>query len=422
MENVIITFGTMLVLLALSCPVGVSIGAATILGLYLSDMNLMLAAQRMFQLYDSFPLLAVPFFLLAGEIMARGSLANELIGMCRTLIGHKRGGLALVTIVTCMLYAALCGSALATTAAVGAIMIPAMIADNYEKNFSIAASVCGGTLGPVIPPSINLILYGSLASVAVPDLFIAGIGPGLVLTFGFCIAAYMISIKNKYGTVKEPAGVKERLLAVWKAKWALGVPVIILGCIYGGIATPTEAGAGAVLYAVFVEFVVTKSMTRKILWKSLSATLNTMGMVFIITMTANALGILVQLHHVTDVLTSFMQTYVPNKYMFMLALFILLLILGMLMEVTSLIIILVPITVPLAQSYGINLVHFAQFVLCTIQMGLLTPPVGVNLYVGCSIGNTTLTQLSRACIPYLISYVICVFLIAVFPQISLCLL
>lgn len=422
MENVIITFVTMLLLLALSCPVGVSIGAATILGLYLSDMNLMLAAQRMFQLYDSFPLLAVPFFILAGEIMARGTLAGELVSMCKTLVGHKRGGLALVTIFTCMFYAALCGSALATTAAVGAIMIPAMIEDRYEKNFSIAASVCAGTLGPVIPPSINLILYGSLASVAVPDLFIAGIGPGLLLTLVFCAAAYIISVRNNYGTIKEPTSAKQRLQAIWAAKWALGVPVIVLGCIYGGLATPTEAGAGAVLYAIFVEFVITKSMTLKTLWTCLTATLNTMGMVFIITMTANALGILVQFHHVTDALTTFMLTYVPNKYVFMLALFILLLVLGMLMEVTSLIIILVPIMVPLAHGYGIDLVHFAQFLLISIQMGLLTPPVGVNLYVGCSIGDTNLMALSKACIPYLISYIICVFLIAVFPQISLCLL
>lgn len=422
MENVLIAFGLMLVLLALTVPVAVSVGVATFAGLYLSGMDLAILSQRMYALVDSFPLMAIPFFLLSGEIMHRGQMATDLLDMCRKLIGHKTGGLATVSILTCAFYAALCGSAIATTAAVGTIMIPHMVRDGYEKNFAIATSVCAGGLGPIIPPSISMIMYGAFAGVSVTDMFISGIGTGALWTLCFLSASYYMVKKHNYGVKTPRASTQEMLAAVWNAKWAVGVPVIILGGIYGGIATPTEAGCFAVIYALFIECVIRKNFSIKKFIECFESSLTTIGSLIFIILTANGLGALVQYHNVTRFLTVAIHSFIPNSALFIVTMLILFLVLGMFMEGTALILILVPILCPIAQDYGINLIQFGQFFLIAMSMGLFTPPIGTSLYLGCAIGDTNIISLSKACIPFIIASLLCLLIIGYVPAVSLFLL
>ncbi|MDL2314259.1 TRAP transporter large permease [Desulfovibrio sp. OttesenSCG-928-C14] len=423
MEAICITFGVMLLLFLMTVPVGVSITLATMVGLYLSDMPLAMTIQRFFSLFDSFPLMAIPFFVLSGDLMQRGSMADDLLGMCRAWVGHWTGGLAMISILTCLFYAALCGSALATTAAVGSMLVPAMLKEGYDRNFSAACSTVGGTLGPMIPPSIPLILMGSFGNLSVPDLFLATIIPGCIVAGCFMIAAQYVVRKQGYGVTRPKPPLRERLRATARAKYALGVPAIILGGIYGGIATPTEAGAAAVIYAIVVECFVTRNLNLTELKAALYNSLITLGVIMIVMLAANALGILVQYHNVTGMLTDLVRSMNISSG---LGLFFLLsgvlLVLGCFMEGTALIIILTPILVPLAINFGINPIHFCIFFLVFINIGLYTPPVGTNLYVGARVADATLPGVSKAIVPFLILNLIAALLIIFVPAISLCLL
>ena len=423
MEAVAITFGLMLLLFVLTVPIGVSITIATFVGLYLSDMPLSMAIQRYFSLFDSFPLMAIPFFVLSGDLMQRGSMADDLLNMCRAWVGHWTGGLAMISILTCLFYAALCGSALATTAAVGSMIIPTMLKEGYGRDFSAACCTVGGTLGPMIPPSIPLILMGSFGNLSVPDLFLATIIPGCIVAAGFMIAGQYVVRKNNYGVVSAKPSLRERLKATAKAKYALGVPGIILGGIYGGIATPTEAGAFACIYALFIECCITKNLNRKELIAALYSSLNTLGVIMIIMLAANAMGILVQFHNVTGILTDLVHSMnITSSIGLFLLLSVILLLLGCFMEGTALIIILTPILVPLAINFGINPIHFCIYFLVFINIGLYTPPVGTNLYVGARVANATLGGVSKAIVPFLIANMIAAVAIILLPSLSLCLL
>lgn len=423
MGTICITFGLMLLLFLFTVPIGVSITLATMVGLYLSDMPLVMATQRFFSLFDSFPLMAIPLFVLSGDLMQRGSMADDLLGMCRAWVGHWTGGLAMISILTCLFYAALCGSALATTAAVGSMLIPAMLAEGYDRNFSAACSTVGGTLGPMIPPSIPLILMGSFGNLSVPDLFLATIIPGCLVAVGFMFAAQYVVRKHGYGVIRPKPSLRERLRAIIKAKYALGVPAIILGGIYGGIATPTEAGACAVLYALAVECLITRNLSLTELKAALYNSLITLGVIMIVMLAANALGILVQYHNVTGMLTDLVRGINITSGLGLFSLLAtVLLILGCFMEGTALIIILTPILVPLAINFGINPIHFCIYFLVFINIGLYTPPVGTNLYVGVRVADATLTGVSKAIVPFLISNLIAAVVIILVPALSLCLL
>ena len=423
MEIICLTFGLMLLLFLLSVPIGVSITVATMVGLWMTDMPLATVVQRFFQLFDSFPLMAIPFCVLSGDIMQRGSMADDLLAMCRAWVGHRTGGLAMISILTCLFYAALCGSALATTAAVGSMLIPAMLKEGYDRDFSAACNTVGGTLGPMIPPSIPLILMGSFGNLSVPDLFLATIIPGCLVAGGFMVAAQLVVRKYHYGIMRPKPSLKERLRATAKAKWALGVPAIILGGIYGGVATPTEAGAFAVIYALVVECFVTRNLNLKELRAALYSSLTTLGVIMIVMMAANALGILVQYHNVSGMLTSLVHNMqITSGLGLFLLLSVVLLLLGCFMEGTALIIILTPILVPLANNFGINPIHFCIFFLVFINIGLYTPPVGTNLYVGARVASASLGGVSRAIMPFLVSNLIVAALIIFIPALSLCLL
>lgn len=422
MDPILATFLVMALLLALSVPIGIAIGIAVLTGVWVGDLPLFFFSQRLFNNFDSFPLMAIPFFILAGEIMQRGTLANSLLALCRSTAGHLQGGLAHISVLTALFYGALCGSAAATTAAVGGTMIPAMEKEGYPRDFATAVNAAGGSLGVMIPPSIPLILYGAFGGVSVSDLFLAAIIPGFLVAGGFMLTSAIIVRKRGYGIMHPKASWAERGRALRKAALALGVPVIVLGSIYGGITTPTEAGVIAVIYALVAETFITRAMTMAKLWQILVSSLSTLGMIFLVIITANALGTLLLFYNMQDVLLEGMRSITDSPSVFLLLMLGIFLVLGTFIESSAIILILTPLLVPLAVSYGINPVQFGVFMLVSLCIGFLTPPVGTNLFVGCSISGINIMALSRAVLPFIYSMIIAVLLIAYIPAISLCLL
>ena len=422
MEVIYITLAVMGALLALSLPIGIAIGLATLCGLFLGDLKLALFTQRFFNTFDSFPLMAVPFFILAGDIMASGSLSSNLLAWCRSMVGHRRGGMAHISTITCLFYGALCGSAVATVAAVGGIMIPAMKEDGYPKGFSCGLNAAAGCLGVMIPPSIPLILYGSFGSVSISDLFIAGIVPGLLIAACLTAVSHAMVLRGNFGTLTPKMSAAERVAALKKALPALGVPIIILGGIYSGIISPTEAGVIAVVYALFVEGFISRTLTLNKLCEIVKRSMISLGMMFLIIITANGLGTLFLYYNVHIELQNFIMSMTKDPHVFLFIMLIIYLILGTFMEAGVAIILLAPILVPICKSYGIDPVHFGIFTLVSLCIGFLTPPVGPNLFVTCSIGDIDILRLSRAVMPFIAAMMVGVLLIAYVPAISLCLL
>lgn len=409
-------------LLIISVPIGVALGIGVVGALWWSGESLMFFTQKLFNNFDSFPLMAIPFFILSGDIMARGTLADSLLGFCRSMLGHRKAGMAYITVVTCLFYGALCGSAAATTAAVGATMIPAMEREGYPKPFSTAVSTASGALGIIIPPSIPMILYGSFGGVSISSMFIGGILPGCFIGLLLMATAGCICARHGYSNVLPKASAQERWEAFKVAKYALGVPVIILGGIYGGVATPTEAGVTAVVYALAVETFIRKSMSWKLLRAIIISSANTLGMIMLVLITANALGNIMMLANIQDALLAWLQSLTASPYALMALLIVFLFILGTAVEVSAIILIFAPLLVPVVTSYGINPVHFGIVFVVSMCLGGLTPPVGVNLFVGCSISGLNIVSLTRAVLPFIAAIIFGVFILAYVPAITLCLL
>ena len=419
---VVLTLVTMVVLLVLSAPIAVAIGLSVIVGCLAGDLPVTFVIEKMVTSLDSFPLLAVPFFILAGEIMQKGTMADALLRVSRCLVGHIPGGMAHVSILTCMFYGALSGSSPATVAAVGGIMIPAMEKDGYPKDFSTAVNVSAGCLGVMIPPSVPLIIYGASVGVSVSDLFIAGILPGVFVGVCLMITSYFIVRRRGIQIVFPRATMRETLRALWDAKHALMVPLIVLGGIYGGIFTPTEAGAMTVAYALLAEGLLMRSLSWRKLYEVLKGATITNATIFIIMCCACALGQLLLIYNVSDAVASMLECVAHNKYALIAVIILVMLIAGTFMEALANIIILAPLMFPMIKAAGVDPIHFGIIMIVSAAMGFLTPPVGVNLFVGCGISKMSIEKLSIGVIPYLVTMLIALGVLVAVPQISLLLL
>lgn len=418
----IVLFGVVVVGLALSMHIGAAIGMAVLAAIFVADLPFALFAQKMYTVFDSFPLLALPFFICVGTILQRGSLAKDLLNVAQTLVGHKTGGLAQVSILTCLLDASLSGSPPATTAAVGGIMIPAMKKEHYPAGFATAVSTAGGTLGALIPPSNPLIIFGAAAGVSISDLFIAVIGPGIITACAFMLLCYWYSWRYNYGEKDRRYSWKERFQAIYQAKWALLVPCIVLGGIYSGIATPTEAGAVAVVYALFAETFITKKMTREIICDILVSTARTVGMMFFVITSAAALGVILVYYNADSIIGSFLTSFSSSKPVLIFIVVTILIILGTFMEPVAMILIMTPIFMPIMLECGMDPIQFGLVMGYGVVLGNITPPVGMSLYVGCAVGKITFAEISKAILPFVLTMIAVFYLIAYVPVISLCLL
>lgn len=415
-------FGLLLVLFLINVPVAVALGLASMLVLMIQDnVPLMVIVQKMFTSTDSFTLMAVPFFILAGKLMESGGISKRLINFSSTLVGSLHGGLAMVSIVTCMFFAAISGSAAATTAAVGSILIPAMVKRGYDKSFSTAIQAAGGTIGVMIPPSVPLILFGVIAGASIGDLFIAGIMPGIFVGISLILVAYFISRKRGYGK-EEKSSLKEVASAFKSAILAILMPVIILGGIYGGIFTPTEGSVVAVVYGLIVGLLI----YREIKWKDLpeifiSSAVTSSVILFIISC-ASIFGFLLTREQIPAQISEGMLGITTNSIMILIIINVILLIVGTFLETSAAIVIMAPILVPIASAAGMDLVHFGVIMVVNLAIGMITPPVGINLFVASNIAKIRLEHIVRAIMPFIIVLIIDVLILSFMPSISLFLL
>lgn len=414
-----VLFISLIVFFLLGVPVAISLGLSSCLALLVSgDIPLLVLDQRAFVALDSFPLMAIPLFILAGVIMEHGGISERLINLANAISGHFYGGLGIVTVVTTMFFAAISGSSVAATAALGSILIPAMIKRGYHPNFAGSTQAVSGTLGIIIPPSIPLILYGVAAGASIGDLFIAGMVPGIVIGIGLIIVVVILAKKRNY--LKEPRmSGNEVWQAFIKALPALIMPFIILGGIYSGIFTATESAGVAVVYALIVSIVFYRSINLKNIGKVLTQATSTTASIMFILATAGLFSWVLTIQNVPQQVAEMITSMSDNPTVFLIFVVLLLLLIGMFMETNASIIILAPILAPVASELGIDPVHFGIVMIVTLAIGMVTPPLGLNLFVAGKIANLRLDQLTRGMIPFYAAILIALLLITFIPFISM---
>lgn len=415
-----ILFISFAIFLFLGVPIAIALGLSTMVTLmYSGTMSLNFLAQGLITETDSFPLMAVPFFILAGEVMSKGGISKRLFNLANVMVGGFTGGFAMATVVTCMFFAAISGSSPATVAAIGGIMIPAMIEHGYDRKFATATVAAAGSIGVIIPPSIPMVIYGVANSTSIGNLFIAGIIPGILIGIALMIWAYIYSKKKGYKGREEKVTFKDFLRAVWEGKWSIAIPVIILGGIYGGIFTPTEAAVIAVVAALIIGMFLHRELKLKDLPVVFRTAALTTATVLIIVGIASAFGRLLMLEQIPNQVAQFITSISSNEFVIILLINILLLIVGCFMETVAAIIILTPILAPIAMQIGLDPVHFGIIMVVNLAIGFITPPVGVNLFVGSGISGVSLLSLSKAIIPFMIAMIISLLLITYIPELSL---
>jgi len=414
-----IMFIVMFALIFIGLPVYLSILGSGAMFLIVTGIKpLLLVSQRMTTGLDSFPLLAIPLFVLVGELMDRGGISKRMINWADALMGWVPGGLGVVTIVSCAIFAALTGSGPATVAAIGSIMIPSLTNTGYDKKSAAGMVAAGGALGPIIPPSIPMIIYGVTMGLSIPKMFIAGILPGLVMMLLLILVNFFL-IKNKPDILKnrEKFSLKRLLTSTWSALGALLLPIIILGGIYSGVFTPTEAAAVGVVYALLLGFFIYREIKIKDLPDALLKAMETAAMVGIIMGAANLLSWIMSVNNFGDMVTNALGSFITTKYSYLIVLMILLFFVGALMDTVAAIIILAPVLVPFGIELGIDPLHLGMIFVINLVIGYVTPPFGYNLFTAQSITGLRFNDIVKGVMPFLIIELISVLLFAFVPSI-----
>ncbi len=409
----------LLFLLFIGSPIAYSIGLFTaMVFFFVSDVPLKVVPQMMTSAVNSFPLMAIPFFMLAGALMNTGGITRRVFDFANCLVGHITGGLGHVNVVASMLFAGMSGSAVADAAGLGTVEIKAMTDYGYERDFSAGITAASATIGPVIPPSIIFIIYGVMAEVSIGALFLAGFVPGILMGLSLMVRIYFIARRKNYPVSPKPSLLN--VITSFKAAFLpLLTPVIIIGGILTGAFTPTEAAVVAVIYALFLGCVVYREITFKSLWK----TIHTVGIqtasIMIVTATATVLGWLITRSRIPQMVAENMLAFTDNPYLILLFLNILLLINGCLMEVIAALVILTPILVPMIKMVGIDPVHFGVVMTLNLMIGLLTPPMGMGLYTVQKVAGISFERVAKAAFPFLLPLIIVLLLVTYVPGISL---
>ena len=411
-------FGLFFLLSLLRVPIAFSLAIASLLILMLQDFNLITVVETIFAGMDQSSLIAIPGFVLTGVIMLKGGLSKYLLNFLSAWLGHFAGGMAIVTIVACMIFAAISGSSVATVAAIGSIMIPGLIAAGYDKKYAMGLIATAGTLGILIPPSISFILYGSITNTSVGDLFIAGLLPGIFFGFSLIIVSIIYAKRNGFGG-SEPASWSTRWKSTKKAIWAILLPLLIFWLIYGGVATPTESSVIAAFYALIISIFVYKELKLKDLRSLVRETVNTTSMIYMIVGAASVFGMFLTINQIPQSLVSWISESEPNIWIFIIAINLLLIVLGAFMDGVSIILITVPILFPALQLMGFNLYHFAVMMVVNLELGMITPPVGLNLFVTSGIAKEPIEKVIKAVIPFIAVMLFVLIVVILWPNLSL---
>jgi tripartite ATP-independent transporter DctM subunit len=409
----------MLVLFAFSVSVAVSIGLASVVAVIgTPDLSMIVIPQQLFISIDKYPLAAIPFFILAGNLMETGGISRRLVDFAKSIVGGVQGGLPMTCVLTCMIFAAVSGSSVATTFAIGAILIPAMVRHGYPTPVAASIQATSAELGVIIPPSIPMILYGVSAEVSIGELFIAGFGPGILISIGLLIFVY-IYCKIKGLGKNDGDGRLSFVDATQKATLALLMPVIILGGIYGGIFTPTEASVVAVGYALIVGLFIYREMNLATVYAAFKKSVISSAVIMFIIACAGLFSFLISRAGIPDALGAWLAEVLQTPAWFLLGVNVALFIIGMFIETSASIIILAPILVPIAIHFGIDPVHFGMIMVVNLALGMITPPFGVNLFAACAVAKISLDRMITSLLPFVGVIIFCLMLITYFPPISL---
>jgi C4-dicarboxylate transporter DctM subunit len=411
--------GTMLALLVISVPVAVALGLTG--AVYVASdarMSLLVVPQQIFIGLDKYPLAAIPFFILAGNLMETGGISSRLVDLAKSIVGGFTGGLALTCVLTCMIFAAVSGSSIATVFAIGSILIPAMVRHGYPAPFAAALMAVTAELGVIIPPSIPMILLGVSAELSIGELFIAGVGPGLLIGFALLLVTWFICKRNGYGLNDG----NDRLtvgFAARRAAMALGLPVIILGGIYSGAFTPTEASAVAVAYALFVGALVYRELGWREICVAFRRSAISAAAIMILVATAAFLSYLINRAGLPAQLGAWLNSSFDSPATYLLSVNVALFIVGMFIETGAAILVLGPLLTPVAVNFGIDPIHFGVVIIVNLALGMVTPPFGVNLFAACQVANVSVLQIVRYLLPFVLTVLVCLMVVTYIPAISL---
>lgn len=416
--ELIVLFGVFLVLMLVGMPIAFALGISSLSFLLMADISLTIVPQRMFAGINSFVLLCIPGFVLAGNLMNAGNITDQIIRFSNALVGHIRGGLGLANVAGSMIFGGVSGTAVADTASIGSVMIPGMARSGYDKPFAAAVTAASSTVGPIIPPSLPMIICGSLASVSVGRMFIAGAVPGILLGLAMMLTTYILAVKRGYPKEKR-ATLRQILSEGRSAFWALLMTFIILYGIIGGFFTATEASIVASLYALVVGMFIYKGLSWRQLPAIFADTALTTAALMVLVGMANLFGWILTTQQVPETIAAMILTISDNPLVVILILNVLLLFVGMFMETIAALIILFPTLLGVATGIGMDPIHFAVMMVLNLMIGLSTPPVGVCLFVASSIGNLPMLKVAKAIVPFLICNLLVLLLVAYVPAISL---
>ena len=414
----LILFGGFAVMLLIGVPIALALGAATAVTLFYIDMPVAVVGQRIFTALDSSSIMAIPFFVLAGNLMTQGGISRRIVDLANALVGGVRGGLFYVMIISCAFFAALSGSAPATVIAIGAMLYPEMIKRGYPEQRSAGLLAVAGGLGPIIPPSIIMVVYGTITSSSIGDLFKGGLVAGLMIAVVLAVVCVILSSKENWPKSDTRLSFGEFMKALYKAFLAVMLPVIVLGGIYSGIFTPTESAVVAVFYGLLVCMAIYRELSGKDTWEIIKMSSVTTANIMFLVVTAQMFGYLLTYYRIPVYVTEAFMSVAANGAVFMMLIVLLLTLCGMFIEVGATNLILGPILAPIAIQFGIDPVHFGLVFVFLLAMGQATPPFGTTLFVACGLSGESVAKVSKMVLPFVLVELACAVLFAYVPVLS----